>query len=83
MRAERNPSYVEESPKINSQVSRRPESLRRAAGNSQSRDALPQRDSGNKYGLENFKNNDIYMSNDNFQKDRILERNYSSSGRDP
>lgn len=51
------------------------------SGNSQSRDALPSRET-NKYGLENYKNNDIYMSNDNFQKDRILERNYSSSGRD-
>eukprot|EP00347_Sterkiella_histriomuscorum_P005663 403355737 len=74
---------IEESPKMSTQVSRRPESLRRMSGNSQSRDALPQKEISKYGGLDSYKNNaDIYMSNDNFQKDRIIERNYSSSGRE-
>lgn len=69
-------SYIEDSPKISNHATRRPESSRRVSGTSQSRDSLPQQRDPTKYNLENYKNNEIYLSNDNFQKPKLLDKNY-------
>lgn len=75
-------SKIEDSPKISTSLSRRPDSGRRASGTSQSRDAIPSRDS-NRYGLDNVKNtNEVYMSNDNLYAGRTFERNQHSASRE-
>jgi hypothetical protein len=74
-------SKIEESPKISTSLSRRPESGRRTSGTSQSRDAIPSRDNG-RYGLDNVKNNEVYMSNDNLYAGRTFDRNQHSATRE-